>query len=302
MIAPIKVSAITCTGSGRKRLKSTSGSPKTTSVVPWPRPHNRPISPALCACLRSSSEAIRVVTAARWSGSEACRRPKSRLMSRITPAPDGPCMKPSNQPSIADTQAPPHLSPLSPETRYRDPAQPRYSTLHLLRQRRPHHLPVVLPGEVCGLQLLRRNPPYLRHVIRRVWLAPNDARPESYRQYVVALRSIGVSRQQYRGAYHLDLHPKLLLGLAHEPVYRMFPDLQEPPGRSTRPFSGSRARTDTRAFPSSTITAPTAGAELRYQECPQRGHQAPPLGRGPSRRVPSAGQNLKGSVAVKGPL
>jgi hypothetical protein len=48
------------------------------------------------------------------------------------------------------------------------------------------------------------------------------------------------------------------------------------------------------------MTAPTAGAELRYQERPHRGQRAPPLGRGSSKRVPSAGQNLYGSVALKG--
>src|SRR5215207_7001520 len=53
-----------------------------------------------------SSEAIRVVTAARWSGSLACLNPKSKLIRRTAPTPAGPDRKPSSQPSIADMRAP----------------------------------------------------------------------------------------------------------------------------------------------------------------------------------------------------
>src|SRR5215207_4321328 len=48
-----------------ERQASTSGRPIATSVVPCPSPQRRPIKPALRAGLRCSSDAIRVVTAAR---------------------------------------------------------------------------------------------------------------------------------------------------------------------------------------------------------------------------------------------
>jgi hypothetical protein len=99
MIAPIATSAPCCTGSGRKRLKNTSGRPTTTSVVPWPRPQRKPMQPALRT--RASSEAMSVVTAASWSGSLACLSPKRRLMSRITPTPTCPCISSSCQLSMA---------------------------------------------------------------------------------------------------------------------------------------------------------------------------------------------------------
>src|SRR3712207_8119132 len=59
--------------------------PTRTRVVPWPRPQRRPIRLAFLARLSLRSEAIRVVTAARWSGSVACLRSEehtSELQSR----------------------------------------------------------------------------------------------------------------------------------------------------------------------------------------------------------------------------
>src|SRR2546421_1384023 len=75
MTSPIIVSAPCCTGSGRKALNSTIGTPKAKSVVAWPDPQARPSFPALLPP-RFRSEESRVVTAARWSGSVACRRPR----------------------------------------------------------------------------------------------------------------------------------------------------------------------------------------------------------------------------------
>jgi hypothetical protein len=102
MMHPMATSAILPTISGRYWFRRTSGRPINTSVVPWPRPHRKPMVPALRTLCLSSPEAIRVVTAARWSGSEACRKPRSRLTSNMTPTPTSPCKSPSNQPSIAD--------------------------------------------------------------------------------------------------------------------------------------------------------------------------------------------------------
>jgi hypothetical protein len=57
--------------------------------------------------LSRSSEAMRVVTATRWSGSLACLKPRSRLISRTTPRlPFVPWRKPSSRPSIAGIRAP----------------------------------------------------------------------------------------------------------------------------------------------------------------------------------------------------
>src|SRR5207248_6466683 len=58
------------------------GSPKANSEVACPRPHAKPRAPARRAA-RSLPEATRVVTAARWSGSLACRRP-STIETRTT--------------------------------------------------------------------------------------------------------------------------------------------------------------------------------------------------------------------------
>ncbi len=52
----------------------------------------------------------------------------------------------------------------------------------------------------------------------------------------------------------------------------------------------------TSALSPSSIAAPTAGAGFRYHDRPHAGQVTPPLGRGPSSFVPSAGQKRKGSV------
>src|SRR5215212_7842185 len=67
-----------------------------TRDVPCPRPQEKPIEPAFLFPLPSFSDAIRVVTAARWSGSVACRKPSARL-TRSTTAGCGdidPCRSP----------------------------------------------------------------------------------------------------------------------------------------------------------------------------------------------------------------
>jgi hypothetical protein len=67
----------------------------------------RPIRLAFLARLSLRSEAIRVVSAARWSGSVACLKPIRKLISNtISRLALGPCRMPSSQPSIAATQAP----------------------------------------------------------------------------------------------------------------------------------------------------------------------------------------------------
>jgi hypothetical protein len=64
---------------------------KRTSVSAWPSPHQTPSAAARRrACSRP--EAIRVVTAARWSGSVACRRP-SRVATSRTIRIEPPCEK-----------------------------------------------------------------------------------------------------------------------------------------------------------------------------------------------------------------
>src|SRR3712207_186019 len=60
---------------------------------------------------RCSSKAMRVVTAARWSGSLACRRPSSRLTSKTIPRPADPCIRPSSQASTWDKRAPFYRGP-----------------------------------------------------------------------------------------------------------------------------------------------------------------------------------------------
>src|SRR5215208_4896069 len=129
MMAPIATSAACWSCSGRQRPSSTRGSPIRISVVPWPRPQAKPMRAALLAFLRFS-EAIRVVTAARWSGSEACLKPSSRLTSSTTHNASGPCMKPSSQLSIADMAL--LLTILAPDTQHRPGrcrAQPIASTV-----------------------------------------------------------------------------------------------------------------------------------------------------------------------------
>src|ERR687898_91680 len=106
MMHPMATSATLLMTSGRYWFRRTSGRPTSMSVVPWPRPQRKPIAPAFLTWSRSFSEAIRVVTAARWSGSLACRRPSSRLTSSTIPKPADPCMKPSSQESTVATRAP----------------------------------------------------------------------------------------------------------------------------------------------------------------------------------------------------
>src|SRR4051794_836752 len=84
---PTATSAPGCTASGREDLKSTNGTPKTNSDVAWPRPHVNPSRPARRGS--GSSEATSVVTAARWSGSVAWRRP-SRIAIRAMTANTSP--------------------------------------------------------------------------------------------------------------------------------------------------------------------------------------------------------------------
>src|SRR5215218_1908541 len=71
-----------------------------------PHPQERPIEPAFLVPLPSFSEAMRVVTAARWSGSEACRKPSARLMRSTTQKAGGPCKKVSSQPSTVAIPSP----------------------------------------------------------------------------------------------------------------------------------------------------------------------------------------------------
>src|SRR5215210_3677729 len=89
----------------------------------------------------------------------------------------------------------------------------------------------MFPGEVYRVELFGGDPPHLRHVVRRVYLPPDDTSPEPYREHVRAVRPIGVSRQQYRGARDLDLNPELLPRFTHETVYRMFPNFEETAGQ-----------------------------------------------------------------------
>src|SRR5829696_398412 len=77
-----------------------------TRDVPCPSPQEKPIEPAFLAALASLSEAMSVVTAARWSGSEACPKPSARLTSSTTQRAAGPCKKPSSQPSIVAIPSP----------------------------------------------------------------------------------------------------------------------------------------------------------------------------------------------------
>ena len=78
--AATAVSAPRWTRSGRYASKSRIGTPKTTSVSACPSPHQAPSAAARRRAF-SRPEAISVVTAARWSGSVACRRP-SRVATR----------------------------------------------------------------------------------------------------------------------------------------------------------------------------------------------------------------------------
>jgi hypothetical protein len=99
MMTPIVASAACWIPSGRYWPSSTSGRPRRMSVVPWPRPQLKPMKVAFLTA-SGSSEAMRVVTAARWSGSLACLSPNSRLTSKTTPIPAEPCNNPSSQESI----------------------------------------------------------------------------------------------------------------------------------------------------------------------------------------------------------
>src|SRR3954454_9113220 len=76
IITPTLVSAAACTGSGREVLKTTIGSPKANRLVACPRPQASPRRAAVRAA-RSRPVATNVVTAARWSGSVAWRRPST---------------------------------------------------------------------------------------------------------------------------------------------------------------------------------------------------------------------------------
>src|SRR5215212_1259031 len=77
-----------------------------TRDVPCPRPQEKPIEPAFLFPLPSFSDAMRVVTAARWSGSVACRKLSARLTRSTTQRAVGPCKKPSSQPSIVAIPSP----------------------------------------------------------------------------------------------------------------------------------------------------------------------------------------------------
>src|SRR5215208_4004955 len=71
-----------------------------------PKPQETPIEPAFLVPLPSCSDAMRVVTAVRWSGSEARRKPSARLTSSTTQRAGGPCKKASSQPSIVAIPSP----------------------------------------------------------------------------------------------------------------------------------------------------------------------------------------------------
>ena len=72
--SPIVASAPCWTLRGRYALKRTIGRPKRKSDVAWPRPH---VERRSRVAPPRPFGAISVVTAARWSGSVACRRPRS---------------------------------------------------------------------------------------------------------------------------------------------------------------------------------------------------------------------------------
>ena len=99
--SPIVTSAPCSTGAGRYASQSTIGTPKTTSDDAWPRPH---ASPRRVAPPRSF--ATSVVTAARWSGSLACRRPSSTATpSTITSVvPSEKCMSHWSRPNIGSVR------------------------------------------------------------------------------------------------------------------------------------------------------------------------------------------------------
>src|SRR5215218_6354735 len=103
-----------------------------TRDVPCPSPQEKPIEPAFLVPLPSFSEAMRVVTAARWSGSEACRKPSARLTSNTTQRAGDPCKKASSQPSIVAIPSPflHTTSLLRPATRIRLRRKPGSQTLH----------------------------------------------------------------------------------------------------------------------------------------------------------------------------
>src|SRR5919204_403225 len=77
------------------------GTPKANKLAAWPRPQAAP-SRAAAAVARSSAPAIKVVTAARWSGSVACRRPSAVATSATTRS-VVPSEKPATQLSRPNT-------------------------------------------------------------------------------------------------------------------------------------------------------------------------------------------------------
>src|SRR5207248_9244111 len=76
IITPTLGSAAACTPAGRYALKTTIGSPNANRRVAWPIPQASPRRAAVRAA-RSRPVAISVVTAARWSGSVAWRKPST---------------------------------------------------------------------------------------------------------------------------------------------------------------------------------------------------------------------------------
>src|SRR5437763_7133160 len=91
------------------------GSPKANSEVACPRPHAKPRAPARRAA-RSFPEATRVVTAARWSGSLACRRP-STIETRTTTR----SVVPSESEAILSSRPNTVRPPLGGLDRHREP-------------------------------------------------------------------------------------------------------------------------------------------------------------------------------------
>jgi hypothetical protein len=103
-------------------------------------------------------------------------------------------------------------------------------------ERSLHKPPVVLPGEVCIVDLFHRDPPYLRHLVCWVRLALDDAGTEPYGEHMCAVRSVGVRRQQDRAFDDFDLDPEFFTNLAHDAVHGMLSDLQEIAGHVHAPL------------------------------------------------------------------
>src|SRR5829696_780675 len=131
----------------------------------------------------------------------------------------------------------------------------------------------MLPGKVYVVNVFGRDPAYPGHVVCGVWLAVHYTRQKADGEDPDPIRSVGVRRQQGRILFYLD--PSSSRTSHSIPLTGCSPTSTKPPGTSTLPFSGSPARTVTRALPSRTRATPTAGAELRYHDRPHSGHVTP---------------------------